>query len=119
MTDLAQSMLGISDEGMLPILASATPDRPGFLTQFINAIHGSMAPQNLQQMNQEALNEVAKTLNALGTTYEPESFYLWLRNFLTIATCDALMGPYNPTKRDPTLVEALWFVHPAITYYHN
>jgi hypothetical protein len=108
MVDLAQTMLGISDEGMKPILAPATAETPSFLTQFINAIHGSMTPKNLQQMNAEALNQVAVTLNGLEKVFEPKSFFLWVRQFVTVATCDALLGSHNPTKKDPGLVESLW-----------
>lgn len=108
MVDLAQSMLGISDEKMEPILREATPERPQFIAQLIVAIHGSMAPHHLEQMNKEALNEVACALNQLDNVFEPDSLYLWIRKFLTVATCDALLGSHNPAKKDPSLVDALW-----------
>ncbi|CZS92162.1 uncharacterized protein RAG0_02645 [Rhynchosporium agropyri] len=59
-------------------------------------------------MNTFALKDVALTFNEMKDAFEPDSLYLWIRDVLTMATCNSLLGSHNPMKSDKSLVEALW-----------
>lgn len=73
MIEFAQSMLGVSDEAMVPIKDPGDEKRPGFLDTFIREIHGDMAGEPLHKMNRDALEEVAITFNGVGKTSETGS----------------------------------------------
>lgn len=65
-------------------------------------------------MNESALNGVAIEINGLGKIFETKSLYYWLRNTMTVATCDALLGSHNLLKTGSDLVDALWYVKPKL-----
>lgn len=108
MVEFAQSMLGVSDETMIPVKDLGDEKRPGFLDTFVREIHGAMVGEHLYKMNKDALEEVAKTFNGVGRTFETGSLYIWLRDMMTMATSNALLGSHNPMKDDPSLMDALW-----------
>jgi hypothetical protein len=108
MVEFAQSMLGVSDATMVPIKFAGDEKQPGFLDVFVREIHGAMVGEHLHKMNTDALREVASALNGLEKTFEPSSLYLWLREMMTIATCNALLGSHNPMIKDPSLIDSLW-----------
>jgi hypothetical protein len=108
MIEFAQKMLGVSDETMIPIKDPGDQNRPGYLDIFVREIHGAMVGEHLHKMNTHALNEVAITFNRLGKSFVASSLYLWLREIMTIATCNALLGSHNPMKDNEMLVDALW-----------
>jgi hypothetical protein len=106
--EFAQRMLAISNESMVPIRFPGDDKTPSFLAEFVKELHGAMAEKHLGKMNASALQRVANTVNEIGTTFETESLYLWLRNMMTVATSDALFGSRNPLRRDQSLVDAIW-----------
>lgn len=108
--EFAQRMLGVSDETMAPIRFTGDEKNPAFLSEFVRLVHGAMAGEYLHKMNAHALNRVAVSINSLGRSFEPDSLYYWLRNMMTVATCDALLGSHNPINADSDLVDALWYV---------
>lgn len=83
---------------------------------FMEATHGSMQPSHLQGMNVVALNYISRTLDSIcregsdgGEKYVP-NLYLWFRDTISLATTRALLGEENPYEKDPSLVEAAWYV---------
>ncbi|KAH6716877.1 cytochrome P450 [Leptodontidium sp. 2 PMI_412] len=103
MIDFAQKMLALSEEVMVPIR-----DKPDFIPGMVKEIHSSMLGEHLHKMNKDALNNVALTINGLADTFKPDSLFLWIRETLTMATCNTLLGSHNPLKDDMGLVDALW-----------
>lgn len=106
--EFAQRMLGVSDETMVPVRFAGDEKNPSFLSEFVHEIHGAMVGEHLHRMNADALNGVASTINGLGKSLEIDSLYYWVRNTMTVATCDALLGVHNPVKVGSELVQALW-----------
>jgi hypothetical protein len=110
MVEFSQRMLGVSDETMRPIKNIPADEKaPSFLREFVREIHTAMMGEHLNKMNASALNQVASTLNSLEII-KPESLYLWLRQMLTLATCNALLGNHSPFIDNPGLVDELWYV---------
>ncbi|KAH7383684.1 cytochrome P450 [Cadophora sp. MPI-SDFR-AT-0126] len=103
MIDFAQRMLDLPEEVMVPVR-----DIPSFIPEVVKEIHGSMLGEHLYKMNADALNNVAVTINGLSATFKADSLYLWIRETLTMATCNTLLGSHNPLKDDLSLVDALW-----------
>lgn len=81
---------------------------PNFIPDIVKGIHSSMLGEHLYKMNADALNNVAVTINSLSDTFKPDSLYLWIRETLTMATCNTLLGSHNPLKDDLSLVDDLW-----------
>lgn len=115
MLEFAQPMCALSEEEMVPIKFAGDEKTPSFIAEFVKAVHEAMQVEYLHKMNADALNAVATEINGLGQTFEPESLYYWLRGALTVATSNALYGPFNPLKQDPALIDALWYV--GLTLY--
>jgi hypothetical protein len=108
MVEFSQRMLGISDETMGPIKNIPADEKaPSFLREFVREIHAAMMGEHLHKMNACALNQVASTLNSLDVV-KSESLFLWLRQMLSLATCNALMGDHSPFTDNPNLVDELW-----------
>ena len=109
MVEFSQRMLGVSDKTMGPIKNIPADEKaPSFLREFVREIHTAMMGEHLNKMNASALNQVASTLNSLDVI-KPESLYLWLRQMLTLATCNALLGNHSPFIDNPGLVDELWY----------
>ncbi|KAG4420303.1 hypothetical protein IFR04_006590 [Cadophora malorum] len=102
MIDFAQRMLDLSEEVMVAVRG------PNFIPDIVKGIHSSMLGEHLYKMNADALNNVAVTINSLSDTFKPDSLYLWIRETLTMATCNTLLGSHNPLKDDLSLVDDLW-----------
>ena len=109
MVEFSQRMLGVSDETMAPIKnIPADENAPSFMREFIREIHTAMMGEYLHKMNTSTLNKVAAALNSIDVI-QPESLYLWLRQMLTLATCNALLGDRSPFIANPGLVDDLWY----------
>lgn len=88
-------------------------NEPYLLKDFHTAIHTSLAVgPGLQKMNESVLGSVADIMNSIDgkSGLEVDSFYLWLRNSFTFATCNALFGDHDPFKIDPSLCDAAWYI---------
>jgi hypothetical protein len=106
--EVAQRMLGVSDQTMIPVRFAGDEEKPGFLSAFVQELHGAMVGQYLHEMNANALNRIAVTINGLGKTSKINNLYYWIRDIMTVATCDALLGSHNPVKTGSEYVQLLW-----------
>lgn len=106
--EFAQRMLGLSDETMVPVRFPGDEKKPSFLAEFTHEIHAAMVGEHLHKTNAAALNVVARVFNGLEKTFEVDSFYYWIRDAMTVATCEALLGSHNPVTIGSDLVKALW-----------
>jgi hypothetical protein len=82
----------------------------GLMDEFFDAVHKGMAAHYVHNMNANALKYIAKRLEAVGRDDEVvvSNLYLWARDLMTMATCEALYGPENPLAKHPSLMEDLW-----------
>ena len=80
------------------------------MPDFFAAIHPAMTGEHIHRMNANALNYIAKDINGIkkGSKMEHGNVWLWLRDVVTMATSEALYGPENPLRKDPSLLEDLW-----------
>jgi hypothetical protein len=108
--EFSKRILGISDDTM------GNVKRPGFMAGFHKAVHAALVNEHLHKMNAVMLNEIATFVNGIDGVFEVDSLYLWIRSTLTMATSNMLLGSHNPLKRDPTLVDSLWYVFPTISF---
>ncbi|KAJ4127784.1 hypothetical protein NW768_008057 [Fusarium equiseti] len=102
--EFAQRELLISDETHKKLKhTDLVPD-------FFAAIHPAMAGEHIHRMNANALNYIAKDVNSIkkGSALGHGNVWLWLRDVVTMATSEALYGPENPLREDPSLLEDLW-----------
>jgi hypothetical protein len=83
-----------------------------FMDDMIKSLHSSMSAQNVYRMNTNALRYLSGVLNDIPESQPLEipNLWLWIRDELTIATCQALYGPHNPFKPKSQLTEDVWFV---------
>jgi hypothetical protein len=81
-----------------------------FMEGFHKVIRGGLMPGSakLFSLNVEVLKDIARTFNSMDGVFEAESMFLWTRNFFTMATTTALMGPHNPFIEDPSLIDNFW-----------
>lgn len=101
--DFAQRELGFDDEKFRLIKETT------LLAEFFEGIHAAMTPTNVRRMNANALRYVAEVLSKTGDKpFETSNSFIWVRDLITIATADALYGPENPLKKDPSLLNELW-----------
>jgi len=108
MTEFVQGLFGLSNETMQRFKTPAIEERPSFLNAAITAMHTAMIGEHLHKMNARALGDVAASINKIGSEFETQSLYLWLRSMMTIATASSLFGSHNPVRSDPSLVDSLW-----------
>lgn len=80
----------------------------GLMDEFFDAIHEGMSAYNTNRMNASALRYITEHLGGLGDEKEVPNLFLWLRDLMTMATCEALYGPENPMRGRPDLLEDIW-----------
>jgi hypothetical protein len=86
---------------------------PGVVEKGRQVIHNSMTTKNVKTMGLTALNHLAKKLGKI-TVDEPltiDSMWIWFRDAMTSATCEAMFGEDNPIDRldkYPTIMSDLW-----------
>ena len=71
-----------------------------------------MTGDHVFRMNTRALDFIAGRLEQVGVggeVLELDNFYLWVRNFMTTATTEALFGENNPFLEDPSLLADIWY----------
>lgn len=105
--DFAQRMLDYDDE------ADKMVRGPKFLEEFVASNHEGMSGSNVHRMNANALKYVAAKLHEINDEdgLSIPNLFLWTRDIMTEATCEALYGPANPLKKDRGLIDDLWLVH--------
>ncbi|KAK0388200.1 hypothetical protein NLU13_4445 [Sarocladium strictum] len=86
---------------------------PGVLEEGRKVIQTSMTLKHIRAMNLTALDHLAKELEKI-TADEPlriDNMWIWFRNTMTSATCEALFGRDNPTDKTdkyPTIMDDVW-----------
>lgn len=83
----------------------------GLMGEFFEAVHAGMSTQNTNRMNVVALKYVAERYDAIGPDDELviPNLFIWARDLMTMATCEALYGPDNPMRTQPQLLEDIWY----------
>ena len=83
----------------------------GLMDEIFAGIHEGMTVQYIHQMNVNALSFTTEQLGAIGVNEEVlvPNVYLWVRDLMTMATCEALYGSENPMKKQPSLLDDLWY----------
>lgn len=93
------------------VLLKATKD-PRVVPAFTEAIHSNMQPKHVHAMNVKALSGISKIFDEIkpgeNEGLDVENMFDWLKDFITIATTDALLGPHSPFAKDPSLYDDLW-----------
>lgn len=88
------------------------------VSRFITVVHPSLSGDNLLRMNRNALSNISGQLSRRFSDnewVEIPNFYMWLRDVMTMATCEALYGPGNVFKDRPDLVDDVWYVLSLVT----
>lgn len=102
---------------------------PTIFADFTDAIHQSFRTDSLAKMNLRWLTDLAAKLDPISSrkvvvdpdnsgkekitkngAVEVENFFLWCRDFMTLATTKALYGDHDPFAKDKSLIEASWSV---------
>lgn len=78
------------------------------LPAYFKSIYEGTTAQHIHQLNVTSLKHVSKHINDIGFDgFVAPNIYLWLRDLMTVATCEALYGPQNPI-REQQLVDDVW-----------
>jgi hypothetical protein len=64
---------------------------------------------SLVKMNARVLDTIARLVNPVGTKWEDQSMFRWLRDIFTVAASDSLYGKHNPITKDLSLIDAVWY----------
>ncbi|KAJ3516449.1 hypothetical protein NM208_g14840 [Fusarium decemcellulare] len=80
------------------------------MTDIFHANRAGLAPHQVHQMNVTALSYVSDELHDIGGGQEIviPNVWLWVRELMTMATCEALFGSDNPIAKAPGLIDDLW-----------
>jgi hypothetical protein len=98
----AQKVTGFDDE-YHKVLTSTN-----VLPEYFKSLYDGTTAQHIHQLNVTSLKHVSQHINSIGGDgMKADNTYLWLRNLMTVATCEALFGPENPITSDE-LVEDVW-----------
>lgn len=80
------------------------------LDDTVKILHEAMAAHHVSRMNTTALRYLGGVLDDMPSELEVPNVWLWVREQLTVATCEALFGSHNPFKEQSSLVEDIWCV---------
>jgi hypothetical protein len=90
--------------------------KPGMIANFNRSFAPSMEARHLRAMNVNALNDLAKPLNAVKpgreNAFVADNSYLYFRDSITRATTKALFGVHDPFSLDESLIQHLWYIRP-------
>lgn len=79
---------------------------------FFDAVREGTETRYINRMNANALRYIASHLEgvcAAGEEFVVPNVFLWTRDLMTQATCEALYGPGNPMRKNPSLLEDIWY----------
>ncbi|KAI6764269.1 hypothetical protein HG530_008058 [Fusarium avenaceum] len=106
----AQKVTGFDDE-YHKVLTSTD-----VLPEYFKSLYDGTTAQHIHQLNVTSLKHVSQHINSIGGDgMKADNTYLWLRNLMTVATCEALFGPENPIRSDE-LVEDVWTFETGLPY---
>ena len=98
----AQKIAGFSDEYHQVLMQTDV------LPEYFKSLYDGTTAQHIHQLNVTSLKHVSKHIGSIeGDGMQVPNTYLWLRNLMTVATCEGLFGPENPIRGDE-LVEDVW-----------
>jgi hypothetical protein len=80
----------------------------GLMDEFFDAVHEGMSANHTHRMNANALRSITEYLGGLDNEKEIPNLFIWLRDLMTVATCEALYGPENPLRGRPDLINDVW-----------
>ncbi|KAF4983952.1 hypothetical protein FZEAL_744 [Fusarium zealandicum] len=103
--EFAQRELLLSDKAFKIVKETS------LVPEFFASIHPAMTGANLHLMTANALNYVSGQLGLIGDggkALDIPNLYLWVRDLMTLATTEALYGPENPIRENPSLIKDLW-----------
>ncbi|KAB5576620.1 cytochrome P450 [Coniochaeta sp. 2T2.1] len=107
--DFAAAVFGSSKETVQKI---KDRNEHGLIQDFGHAVHNSMNPAALRQMNMAVLKFVGETFSdANGGSdgvLQYDNMWLWIKDLITIPTTRALYGRENPFDKDPPLTKTAW-----------
>lgn len=120
--EFAQKVFGLSQ-----VTYDKIRHNPSIFKDFTDAIHRSFQKDSLAKMNLRWLTDFATKVDSIshrkivvdldnagvesivnGGALEVENFFLWCRDFMTLATTQALYGDHDPFVQDKSLIEASW-----------
>lgn len=100
--------------GLDAIAYKKVMEDPKLVPEFTEAIHASMQPKHVHAMNVKALSYISRTLDAIAPGedggIEASNMFDWIKDLITSATTEALLGVHNPFSKDPSLYDDLWLV---------
>jgi hypothetical protein len=100
--------------GLDPVAYKKVMEDPKLVPEFTEAIHASMQPKHVHAMNVKALSYISRTLDTIAPGedggIEALNMFDWIKDLITTATTEALLGGHNPFSKDPTLYNDLWLV---------
>ncbi|KAI6778540.1 25-hydroxycholesterol 7-alpha-hydroxylase-like protein [Emericellopsis cladophorae] len=106
----AQKVAGFSDEYHQVLMQT------NVLPEYFKSLYDGTTAQHIHQLNVTSLKHVASHFNSIGGDgMDVANTYLWLRNLMTVATCEGLYGPENPIRSDE-LVEDVWTFETGLPY---
>lgn len=84
----------------------------GLMDMFFDAIHEGMSAKNTNRMNASALRFISSELDNVCPGGKGEfivdNVYLWTRDLMTKATCQALFGSRDPISGNRSLLDDVW-----------
>jgi len=83
---------------------------PGYVIEVHDGLVAALSPgKDLEDMTEAFLGEVSTILDVLESEKEIDLF-AWTRHTVTLSSTKAIYGPENPFNKNPSFVEAFWFV---------
>ena len=78
------------------------------LPVYFRSMYDGTTARHVHQLNVTSLEHVSQYINSIGPKgLDVPNIYMWLRNLMTVATCEGLFGPRNPIRDDQS-VEDVW-----------
>jgi hypothetical protein len=125
-TSLVQSVFRNKNLSMVPFAREFTTNELGLVgnvrrvmeetdlvAEVFPLVHAAMTAQHLRKMNLSALRYISDQLNTSFNGSEwlvIPNMYLWIRDVMFMATCEALYGPGNIFRARDDLQEDFWWV---------
>ncbi|KAH8682620.1 cytochrome P450 [Xylariales sp. PMI_506] len=84
-------------------------ENPDFFSQWHQIVYSSLTGQHLMGINLATLQTLTKSLNEVPRDgLAVPDIFLWMRDLMTLASTNSLLGDKNPWKYDARLFEAYW-----------
>lgn len=108
--EFAEKSFNLKGETLKKVLGN-----PKLVPEFTDAIHASMQPKYVHEMNITALRYMSEVFDGIEPGDEGalvcENMYDWLKDLITVATTQSLLGRHSPFTKDPSLYDDLWYAY--------